>query len=704
MIRAYYVALIGSKKVAADRMRTNSLIFSSCLFTLMLLTVLITFSYGLTPQTKDLFYSIKTEEMSGFSVEWNENMLDSNDFEPNFVVDGKLFFRAHQTENQASTGSGKKQIHSLDADGKIQVYAGDGAELEKIEMMYSSGNKLFFSAKEGLLFTVDISSKTTSPSQYSLLSYSRQQVNGYYVNFLKSNNTLLVYAATATQSIAPPPTSQTIEMVYFPLTVPNGGDALSPSLSSQNELTVIVNNGTNNAFFQLSIDPPTTITLNEVGKLAETDESMPFSWSECVLFHYKNQIIAYNRSNKKYKIIIDSIPNIQFHSFQNDVYIVGSRGGKLHVIKKDGTVRTMEQLTQVTDFFAVENGFYAVDAESRVFNVKLVDNDVKVTEVKLTSQCDDLDFLTLNNENLILTCRHKMTKLNSVIRFFKDEEYPLVEDDGTSDKGGWTFFMIPLSKANIEFTLLATANQVNPKIIRFTLKPPITCHGKNFTDPTVCNGKGKCVANDACSCFGNFDGSECEKCKRQYEGPNCEFFIIRKCFGVPYNDSSVCSGRGECVSENTCKCRHEYSGDKCLLTTCFGVSSNFSGVCSGHGYCSDYNVCECEHTYTGPMCEISDSPVPQAKLYPIMITFGALSLVTVILLLAMVFWFLGKHRKEYLATYGKRTVVASEDEDNLFLDEIEDDQPEATQRENSNKKSQNEYSLSLSDEELEVYN
>ncbi|KAG2389423.1 hypothetical protein C9374_013983 [Naegleria lovaniensis] len=691
MLRVNYVAL-ASSKTCSDR---GSLIVSSCL--LLLLVVFTTFTYGLTPVSNDLFYSIKTEETSGFSVEWNENTLGKNDFEPNIVVNGKLFFSAHQTINQASMGIGKKQILSLDVDGRIQVYESPVTELEDIEMMYSNGNTLYFSAKENTLFKVDITGKTTEQLSYGVLSYSKQQVGQSHVNFIKSKQFLII---NTVDSATTPTTDQAIEMVYFPITVKNGGDALSPTSQPQNDLMVIaVHNITNATFSRLSFEASNTISLQTHSELLSPEKNMPFSWTSCVLFHYNNQVIAYNRDQLQYKVVINDIPSIDFHSFQNEVYIVGSHGGKLYIIRNDGTANSV--VTQVTDFFPIENGFYAVDAESDVFKVELIGNNVKQTKVELTSNCANVKILTVNNENLILKCKHAMTKLNHVIRIFKDEEHSLVKDDDTSDKGGWTFFMIPLSKANIEFTLLATANTVNPKMIKFSLKPPMMCHGKNYTDPTVCNGRGKCVGENTCSCFGNSAGSACESCKSDYEGPDCQYYIIRKCFGIPFNDSTVCSGRGECVSANTCQCRHEYSGYNCRFTTCFGVSSNLTtGVCSGHGYCSDYNVCECDVAFTGPMCEISEKP--QAKLYPIMITFGALSLVTVILLLTMVFCFLGKHRKEYLATYGKRTVVSTEDDDNLFLDEVEDN---PTAQEKSNKKSsQNEYSLSLSDEELEVYN
>jgi len=63
-------------------------------------------------------------------------------------------------------------------------------------------------------------------------------------------------------------------------------------------------------------------------------------------------------------------------------------------------------------------------------------------------------------------------------------------------------------------------------------------------------------------------------------------------------------------------------------------------------------------------------------MYPVMITFGVLSLVTVILLIMMVICFLGKHRKEHLAMYGTQQsgqFAILEEEEGEQLEVVDED-------------------------------
>src|SRR5690606_22401635 len=43
---------------------------------------------------------------------------------------------------------------------------------------------------------------------------------------------------------------------------------------------------------------------------------------------------------------------------------------------------------------------------------------------------------------------------------------------------------------------------------------------------------------------------------------NVEF----SCFDIPSNDSSVCSGNGQCIGPNNCSCYHDFGGDTCNIT------------------------------------------------------------------------------------------------------------------------------------------
>ena len=108
------------------------------------------------------------------------------------------------------------------------------------------------------------------------------------------------------------------------------------------------------------------------------------------------------------------------------------------------------------------------------------------------------------------------------------------------------------------------------------------------------------------------------------------------------------------------------------------------------------------------MCEFYEGEIRSNRsLYPIMITFGVISLITTMGLLVLVFCFLGRHRKEYLALYGKRTVVSN---DESLIEEDFSEEPQFAEREPESPKmspQQNqqdqEYSLGETDEELEDY-
>lgn len=76
----------------------------------------------------------------------------------------------------------------------------------------------------------------------------------------------------------------------------------------------------------------------------------------------------------------------------------------------------------------------------------------------------------------------------------------------------------------------------------------ITCCGIDSTNNTVCSGNGQCVSNDSCVCSNNFTGSCCQECSTGFvlssDLKRCE----PSCFFVGSSNSSVCTGNGICVA------------------------------------------------------------------------------------------------------------------------------------------------------------
>nr|CAG4716931.1 unnamed protein product [Naegleria fowleri] len=78
------------------------------------------------------------------------------------------------------------------------------------------------------------------------------------------------------------------------------------------------------------------------------------------------------------------------------------------------------------------------------------------------------------------------------------------------------------------------------------------------------------------------------------------------CFGVKLNDTRVCSGRGQCISQDTCRCQSGYAGPKCEFPICFGISANLTQqVCgNGNGTCIQVDTCSCRSGFIGKDCSI----------------------------------------------------------------------------------------------------
>ncbi|KAF0978791.1 hypothetical protein FDP41_001861 [Naegleria fowleri] len=70
------------------------------------------------------------------------------------------------------------------------------------------------------------------------------------------------------------------------------------------------------------------------------------------------------------------------------------------------------------------------------------------------------------------------------------------------------------------------------------------------------------------------------------------------CMGILYsNITFVCSGNGDCVNEDDCKCREGYFGQDCSVSKCTDLNN-----CSLNGLCIAHNNCSCFPNFFGDDC------------------------------------------------------------------------------------------------------
>jgi len=93
-----------------------------------------------------------------------------------------------------------------------------------------------------------------------------------------------------------------------------------------------------------------------------------------------------------------------------------------------------------------------------------------------------------------------------------------------------------------------------------------------------CSGNGECIGTDICRCYSGWSGAMCD---------------MHTCISV-----NNCSSNGECRGPNTCCCYPGWTGSSCSKFTC-GDRAN----CSGHGTCIGPNKCQCYTGWTGDKCD-----------------------------------------------------------------------------------------------------
>jgi hypothetical protein len=141
-----------------------------------------------------------------------------------------------------------------------------------------------------------------------------------------------------------------------------------------------------------------------------------------------------------------------------------------------------------------------------------------------------------------------------------------------------------------------------------------SCYGVSSDAYTVCGSHGECISQDHCSCEVGYTGVECNiplcfnmtsddvcQCTSDISNEECRDIVCAN------KKDSICSGNGQCVGHDRCKCDKGYKSKDCSLTTvsCWGIDELNSTVCSGHGKCNETDKCTCYDGYSGSDCSES---------------------------------------------------------------------------------------------------
>ncbi len=81
----------------------------------------------------------------------------------------------------------------------------------------------------------------------------------------------------------------------------------------------------------------------------------------------------------------------------------------------------------------------------------------------------------------------------------------------------------------------------------------LSCHAIYATDPLVCSGHGNCTSQDMCLCRTGF----------AHSSPMKHDCAVPICYNIPASETSACSGHGQCLTVDTCLCHQGYSGEMC---------------------------------------------------------------------------------------------------------------------------------------------
>ncbi|EFC44302.1 predicted protein [Naegleria gruberi] len=128
-----------------------------------------------------------------------------------------------------------------------------------------------------------------------------------------------------------------------------------------------------------------------------------------------------------------------------------------------------------------------------------------------------------------------------------------------------------------------------------------SCNNVNSSRPSVCGGRGKCVNFEECTCKGNYDPQQyCERCLPEFAGTHCNHSV---CY-----DNVTCNSHGACNIEAECECFGNWTGSNCdrCKEGFVGADCNIeclaSKTCSNRGTCNDEGTCSCNPHTIGDSC------------------------------------------------------------------------------------------------------
>lgn len=118
---------------------------------------------------------------------------------------------------------------------------------------------------------------------------------------------------------------------------------------------------------------------------------------------------------------------------------------------------------------------------------------------------------------------------------------------------------------------------LDPQLLMLDIEPLLTDRAYECNAVDNCSGQGQCIRPNICRCHTGWSGSNCS-------GWTCA-------------DVNDCYGSGICVGPNECDCNDGWTGGVCVVATCINVNN-----CSKHGFCRNPDQCVCYQEYTGADC------------------------------------------------------------------------------------------------------
>lgn len=130
------------------------------------------------------------------------------------------------------------------------------------------------------------------------------------------------------------------------------------------------------------------------------------------------------------------------------------------------------------------------------------------------------------------------------------------------------------------------------------------CFGTGCNDDSACADHGTCVGTDTCVCDYGWTGRDCSDpilnivCENTTDQCPIQLVDTYYCYGIEFNESTVCNENGICTNEDECSCNDYATGDECETPLCPDGCVN--------GNCESPNHCECDPGWVGSACNEPD--------------------------------------------------------------------------------------------------